>query len=263
MSSACGLNSHVRISTLLSVPQALSLHFIRILPSALTASFGAELCQHPLFGSLRTPKYAPTSQSALNCKKAARKSGFPFACARLLLFPTKCPRCAVVLCGDPDRRGYFRVLHPNIALRPSGTIRRIAVSSACGLNSHVRKSTLLSVPQALSLHFIRILPSALTASFGAELCQYPFFGSLRTTKYAPTSQSALNCKKAARKSGFPFACARLLLFPTKRARCVPHRKFFRRGPHTAPLCGGPDGGAFSRISSKWRRQAMNSAGGAG
>ena len=107
MSSACGLNSHVRKSTLLSVPQALSLHFIRILPSALTASFGAELCQYPFFGSLRTPKYAPTSQSALNCKKAARKSGFPFACARLLLFPTKCPRCAVVLCGDPDRRGTF------------------------------------------------------------------------------------------------------------------------------------------------------------
>ena len=41
-----------------------------------------------------------------------------------------------------------------------GTIRRIAVSSACGLNSHVRKSTLLSIPQALFLHFIRILPSA-------------------------------------------------------------------------------------------------------
>ena len=40
-----------------------------------------------------------------------------------------------------------------------GTIRRIAVSSACGLNSHVRLSTLLSIPQALSLHFIRILPS--------------------------------------------------------------------------------------------------------
>ena len=65
---------------------------------------------------LCTNQYAPTSQSALNCKKAARKSGFPFACARLLLFPTKCPRCAVVLCGDPDRRGCFRVLHPNIAL---------------------------------------------------------------------------------------------------------------------------------------------------
>ena len=62
----------------------------------------------------------------------------------------------------------------------------------------------------------------------------------RTEKYAPASQSALNCKKAARKSGFPFACARLLLFPTKRARCAPHRKFFRRGPHTAPLCGDPD-----------------------
>ena len=44
--------------------------------------------------------------------------------------------------------------------RAEGTIRRIAVSSACGLNSHVRISTLLSIPQALSLQFIRILPSA-------------------------------------------------------------------------------------------------------
>ena len=64
------------------------------------------------------------------------------------------------------------------------------------------------------------------------------------TRRSASSQSALNCKKAAQKSGFTFACARLLLFPTKRARCAPHRKFFRRGPHTAPLCGGPDGGAF-------------------
>ena len=41
-----------------------------------------------------------------------------------------------------------------------GAISRIAVSSACGLNSHVRPSTLLSIPQALSLHFIEISPSA-------------------------------------------------------------------------------------------------------
>ena len=145
---------------------------------------------------------------------------------------------------------------------PDGAISRIAVSSACGLNSHVRISTLLSIPQALSLHFIEISPSGpsgviwrttlsaplswmltyvcvrsasrqglflvlhpnggvqRTKMSGAELCQHPLFGSLRTTKYAPTSQSALNCKKATRKSGFPFARARLLLFPTKRTRLL-------------------------------------------
>ena len=45
----------------------------------------------------------------------------------------------------------------NIA--PDGAIRRITASSACGLNSHVRKSTLLSIQQVLSLFFIRISPS--------------------------------------------------------------------------------------------------------
>ena len=129
--------------------------------------------------------------------------------------------------------------------KAEGTIRRIAVSSACGLNSHVRISTLLSIPQALSLHFIEISPSGPSGVIWRTTLSAPFFGSLRTPEYAPTSQSALNCKKAAQKSGFPFACARLLLFPTKRARCAPHRKFFRRGPHTAPLCGDPDGGALS------------------
>ena len=113
------------------------------------------------------------------------------------------------------------------------------MSSACGLNSHVRPSTLLSIPQALSLHFIRILPSDLTASFGAQLCQRPVFGSLRTTKYAPTSQSALNCKKAAQKSGFPFACARLLLFPTKRACFDPTENFFGGDPTLRRFAGTP------------------------
>ena len=91
-------------------------------------------------------------------------------------------------------------------MTPSANLRcvgRIAVSSACGLNSHVRKSTLLSIPQALSLHFIRILPSALTASFGDLLCQSPI----------------PQCGHV-RLSTLPFA-----------------------------------EGAFSRISSKWRRQA--------
>ena len=89
--------------------------------------FGAQLCQHPLFGSLRTIKYAPTSQSALNCKKAAQKSGFPLACARLLLFPTKRARFDPTensFGGDPTLRrfagtpteGLFRALHRNIAL---------------------------------------------------------------------------------------------------------------------------------------------------
>ncbi len=36
----------------------------------------------------------------------------------------------------------FRASHPNAAVTRSGTIWRIAVSSACGLNSHVRISTL-------------------------------------------------------------------------------------------------------------------------
>ena len=88
---------------------------------------GAQLCQHPPFGSLRMIKYAPTSQSALNCKKAAQKSGFPLACARLLLSPTKRARFDPTensFGGDPTLRrfagtpteGCFRVLHPNIAL---------------------------------------------------------------------------------------------------------------------------------------------------
>ena len=128
MSSACGLNSHVRISTLLSIPQALSLHFIRILPSDLSASFGDLLCQSPCRRCSRTFVYAPASQFALNCKKAARISGFPFACARLLLFPTKRARFDPTensfgggltlrrFAGTP-MQGLFRALHRNIALR--------------------------------------------------------------------------------------------------------------------------------------------------
>ena len=119
-SSACGLNSHVRISTLLSIPQALSLLFIRILPSDLSASLGDLLCQPPYSDLLRT----------VSTPRVLNMGAF----AHLIRI-------------SPSQVG-------------RATIRRIAVSSACGLNSHVRISTLLSIPQALSLHFIRILPSA-------------------------------------------------------------------------------------------------------
>ena len=51
--------------------------------------------------------YAPASRCAPNFAKAAHLSGFHFALARPLLSPTKCPRYAVVLCGDPVSRGAF------------------------------------------------------------------------------------------------------------------------------------------------------------
>ena len=61
-----------------------------------------------------------------------------------------------------------------------GAISRIAVSNACGLNSHVRPSTLLSIPQALSLHFIEISPSANKGS------------SLSDAKISPSDLPALS-----------------------------------------------------------------------
>ena len=75
----------------------------------------------------------------------------------------------------------------NTCLASEGTIRRIAVSSACGLNSHVRLSTLLSIPQALSLHFIRILPSDKSdaVTWRPALSKPHSAMRSRTTKYAP------------------------------------------------------------------------------
>ena len=58
-------------------------------------------------------------------------SGFLFACARLLLFPTKRARFDPTLrrfAGTPMER-HFRVLHPKIALSPERAISRIALSA--------------------------------------------------------------------------------------------------------------------------------------
>ena len=118
----------------------------------------------------------------------------------------------------------------------------------------------------------KISPSLVRALFGAQLCQRPFSGSLRTPKYAPTSQSALNCKKAAQKSGFPFACARLLLFPTKRARFDPTENSFDGNPTLRRFAGTPIEAlfrashlnesvrafeAFSRSASKYHAQLIS------
>ena len=110
------------------------------------------------------------------------------------------------------------------------------------------------------MFFIRILPSGKTDAargprvknlyFSRGADQRPALSKprsamrSRTTKYAPASQFALNCKKAAQKSGFPFACARLFLSPTKRARFDPTENSFGGDPTLRRFAGTPTEGLF-------------------
>ena len=136
-----------------------------------------------------------------------------------------------------------------------GTIRRITVSKAPFPAGYVRLSTrplkrvpfpcssseycpqtsltLLGVPAGKILDFSRGVDwrSALSKPHSAMRS--------RTSVYAPASQFALNCKKAAHPSGFPFACARLLLFPAKRARFDPTENSFGGDPTLRRFAGTP------------------------
>ena len=193
-----------------------SLFFIRISPSANRGPCSANCCVKRLRSEQsRTTKYAPASRCAPNFAKAAHQSGFHFALARPLLFPTKCPRYAVVLCGDPICAGALSLHFIQMAtFSPYGRLSE---------SSEPPQNRLAILWGRSAQNFV----SASVVDAYARLCTLPRRGARRTLQYAPASRCAPNIAKAAHMSGFHFALARPLLFPTK----CPH--------FVAVLCGDP------------------------
>ena len=118
--------------------------------------------------------------------------------------------CVKRLRSEQSRTEKYAPVHPAgtfLALHPN-----IALSPECGI-----WRTTLSAPLSWMLTYVRVRSGvAIRAKLQESRLKERLFICLRAV--AP--------------------------FPHKACSFWPHRKFFRRGSHTAPLCGGPDGGAF-------------------